>query len=297
MDTARYKAFLASVETGSFTKAAELLSYTPSGVCQLVNALEKELGFSLLLRGKQGVKPTPGGEMALGVVREILAQEDRLRQLAAQICGLDVGDVMIGAYSSIATHWLPAVIKGFQQAYPHIRIRMMEGIRQEVCQWLAQGRIDLAFYSYDEPMEFEWIPLAEDPMLAVLPPAHPLAHAQAYPLARVETENFIMPAMGRDADVLSLFRKSGLTPHVQYSTLENFAALAMIEQGLGMSIMNELITRKWSGDVVKLPLDPPQYITMGVAAKSIKNAPPAAARFIEYAAKQLSRARIELQNN
>lgn len=290
MDTARYKAFMTSVESGSFTRAAEILCYTPSGVCQLVNALENDLGFPLLTRDKKGVKPTAGGEEVLRVVRDLLLQEERLDQLAAEINGLTTGKITIGAYSSIATHWLPAIIKGFLEAYPHIKIHLMEGIRQEVSGWLAERKIDMAFLSYEEPMEYEWIPLAEDPMIAVLPPDHPLANAAAYPLKSCENEQFIMPALGRDADVDEMFKSNGLSPDIRFSTLENYAALAMIEQGLGMSIMNELITKKWSGNVVKLPLDPPQYITFGIALHSLKTAAPAVRRFVDYSVKRLSKA-------
>ena len=169
MENSRYKAFVAAVETGSFSKAAEQINYTPSGVCQLVNAFEKELGFCLLVRDKRGVKLTSAGEKILPAVRDLMLQEERLGQLSAEINGLAIGSITIGAYSSIATHWLPAIIKGFQESYPQIEIHLMEGIRQEIEGWLSSKVIDLAFYSYEEPMNYDWIPLAEDPMIAVLP--------------------------------------------------------------------------------------------------------------------------------
>lgn len=288
MESSRCKAFAASVETGSFTKAAEKLNYTPSGVCQLVNALEKELGFTLLLRDKKGVKPTADGERILVVIRDYLQQEERLLQMASEINGLATGTITIGAYSSIATHWLPAVIKGFQEAYPKIEIHLMEGIRQENESWLANKIVDFAFYSYQEPMDYEWIPLARDPMIAVLPTNHPMAHQEAYPLENCQYEKFIMPALGKDDDVAAMFKRNHITPQIAFSTLENFATLAMIEQGMGMSVMNDLITRNWQCDVVKLPLDPPQYIELGIAIPSLRNASPAVRRFIDYAVKRLT---------
>lgn len=289
MESARCRAFLAAVETGSFTKAAEKLRYTPSGVCQLVNALEKELGFVLLLRDKKGVRPTANGERILEVVRDFLQQEERLTQLASEINGLATGKISIGAYSSIASHWLPPIIKDFQAAYPQIEISLLEGIRQENEKWLADKIVDFAFYTYQEPMEYEWIPLAKDPMIAVLPTNHPLAHEKAYPLKNCQYEKFIMPALGRDDDVAELFRRNHISPQIVFSTLENFAALAMIEQGMGMSIMNDLITRNWTFDVVKLPLDPPQFIEMGIGIPSLRSASPASKRFIDYAVQRLTK--------
>lgn len=77
--------------------AAERLNYTPSGVSQLVGALEAELGFALLYRDKRGVRLTPCGEQLLPAVRDFLQQEQRLHQLAAEINGLSVGSVTIAS--------------------------------------------------------------------------------------------------------------------------------------------------------------------------------------------------------
>lgn len=160
----------------------------------------------------------------------------------------------IAAYSSIATHWLPAVIRVFQQDYPHVSIRLMEGIWQEVSGWLDDRTADIGFFSYQEGMPYEWIPLAEDPMLALLPQGHPLADASAYPLKDCEKDDFIMPALGCDDDVEALFRHYGIVPKIRFTTMENFSAMSMVEQGLGISIMNQLITEGHICNVVKLPL-------------------------------------------
>ena len=293
MENSRYKAFVASVETGSFSKAAEKINYTPSGVCQLVNALEKELGFPLLIRDKKGVRPTSDGETVLLAVRDLLQQEDRLSQISAEIRGLNIGNITISAYSSIATHWLPSVIKNFQEAYPRIHIRMMEGIRQENIKWLEEKVVDLAFCSYEEPMEYDWIPLAEDRMVAVLPPGHPLADRGSYPLAQCAQEDFIMPALGRDDDVLGLLETHGLEPKIAFTTLDTVSALAMIQNDLGMSIMNELITKSWPGKVAILPLDPPQQLTLGVAVPSLPRAAPAVKAFLQFAVQALTQGQAE----
>lgn len=289
METARCRAFLAAAETGSFSKAAEALSYTPSGVNQLVTALEKELGFPVFRRNTKGVTLTENGEMLLPAVREFLRQEDRIFELSAEMNGLLIGSVTIAAYSSIATHWLPAVISAFQQDYPQIRIRLMEGIWQEVSKWLDDRAADIGFFSYQEGMPYEWIPLAEDPMLALLPKDHPLAGAEAYPLKECANDRFIMPALGCDDDVTALFAKNGIVPNVQFTTLESFSVMSMVEQGLGMSVMNELITEKRICDVVKLPIDPPSQITLGIALHSKADISPAVRMFLKYAVRMLTK--------
>ncbi len=289
MESARCKAFMYAADTGSFTKAAERLNYTPSGVSQLVGALENETGLTLLRRTRKGVTLTPDGEILLPAVREFLEKENRIYELAAEVKGLLVGSVTIAAYSSISTHWLPEVIRDFEQDYPQIEIRLMEGIRQEVTRWLDEKKADIGFLSYQEPMPYEWTPLDYDEMLAVLPKDHLYASKESYPLINCETDSFIMPALGRDDDVVSLFERNGIKLNIHFTTLENFATMAMIEKGLGMSVMNNLITEKWNCDIVKIPVDPPSRITLGVAVPSYKQASPAVKRFIKYAVERLKK--------
>lgn len=289
MESARCKAFMYAADTGSFTKAAERLNYTPSGVSQLVGALENETGLTLLRRTRKGVTLTPDGEILLPAVREFLEKENRIYELAAEVKGLLVGSVTIAAYSSISTHWLPEVIRDFEQDYPQIEIRLMEGIRQEVTRWLDEKKADIGFLSYQEPMPYEWTPLDYDEMLAVLPKDHLYASKESYPLINCETDSFIMPALGRDDDVVSLFERNGIKLNIHLTTLENFATMAMIEKGLGMSVMNNLITEKWNCDIVKIPVDPPSRITLGLAVPSYKQASPAVKRFIKYAVERLKK--------
>ena len=154
---------------------------------------------------------------------------------------------------------------------------------------LDEKKADIGFLSYQEPMPYEWTPLDYDEMLAVLPKDHPYASKESYPLINCETDSFIMPALGRDDDVVSLFERNGIKLNIHFTTLENFATMAMIEKGLGMSVMNNLITEKWNCDVVKIPVDPPSRITLGLAVPSYKQASPAVKRFIKYAVERLKK--------
>ena len=283
MDTARYRAFVAAADSGSFTRAAELLNYSPSGVSQLVTSLENELGFPLLVRSKRGVSVSVAGEKLLTPIRALLQQETSVLQIAAEINGLMTGEVRIASYSSISSHWLPKIIKEFQRDYPQVKIHLLEGIRQEILQWLGDARADIAFLSRVEDSSYDWIPLRDDPMLAMLPKNHPLAGESTYPVSSCNNERFIMDALGKDEDVVELFDRLDLHPEIAFSTFESFATFAMIEQGLGMTITNQLITEGIQMDVVKLPLDPPQHIQFGILVPDRKTLSPAGKKFVQYA--------------
>ena len=287
MDSTRYKAFLAAAEEGSFTKAADKLSYTPSGVSQLISALEDDLGLALFTRSKKGVSLTAAGKAILPSARELIQQEARILQTASELKNLLAGEVSIATYSSISTHWLPRVISAFEKDYPAVQIQLFEGVWQEVSERLDSGKADLGFLSHQENMPYDWIPLANDPMIAVLPKNHPLAKAEYYPLTRCYEDSIIMPALGRDYDVLAMFERNKLNPKIRFSTIETYSAMTMIEQGLGVAFSNELLTLRFDADIVRVPVYPEQSITLGIALNSLEYAPPAVRKFIEYAVREL----------
>lgn len=288
MDTARYRAFVEAVDKGSLSQAAKTLNYTPSGVSQLISALERDLGFPLLERTKHGVRLTKTGETLLPVVRAIVQEEERLKEMSSEINGLTIGSVTIGSYPSVATHWLPKVIKAFHEHYPKIEIRVMEGIHQEIDDWLSTYQVDLAFMSQAPNSPYEWIPLGTDSMVAVLSLGHPLANAEFYPIERVEEEAFIMPGLGHDIDTMHVLEKYDLKPHVVIETIENTSMLAMVEQGMGMSVVNSLLTKKLNFDIALVPIQPENSIIFGLAIQSLQDASPAVRRFVEYAIDQLN---------
>ncbi|MBQ9045294.1 MAG: LysR family transcriptional regulator [Oscillospiraceae bacterium] len=290
MESARCRAFLAAAEHGSFSAAAEALHYTPSGVSQLVTALEQELELTLLRRTRRGVTLTQAGEKILPAARALLQQEDRIRQLAAEINGLQLGSITVGTYPSMAMLYLPEVLRAFSRDFPQIRVQVREGEQREIVEWLRTGEADVGFLGGGERLPGDWLPLAEDPMLAMLPRTHPLAEAEVFPLEAVRGEPFIMGGQGWDSDAIDMLHAHGIEPNVVLSTVSGISVLAMVESGLGMSIMNRLVTRVQSADIAMLPLDPPQHITLGMLLPSLDDAPPAVNKFVQYAVRLLTQA-------
>ena len=107
MDINRYEAFVAAVDTASMSGAAKQLGYTPSGIIRLINSLEGELGFPVLVRNSTGVSPTPEGKKLLPLFRKMLATNAQMQQTSARIRGLAEGNLTIGALFSVASTWLP----------------------------------------------------------------------------------------------------------------------------------------------------------------------------------------------
>ena len=126
MNIRKYEAYVRAVELGSLSKAAEQLGYTQSGISHMMQSLEEEVGFPLMVRTPSGIVPNSEGELLLPVIRQLLSAGESLEQYIAKIKGADTGRIRIAAYPSVATYWLPQIIRDFQKDYPHVEIQITE---------------------------------------------------------------------------------------------------------------------------------------------------------------------------
>jgi len=281
----KYEVLVTVVEQGSLTLAAGFLGCTQSAVSHSLDALESELGFPLLRRSRSGVRLTGEGERLLPAVRELLSSREQLKQLASAIRGLDAGTVRIGAFTSVAVHWLPGVLKEFQADYPQVEFRLLNGDYHDVEQWLVDGSIDIGFVTVPCALECEIIPLMEDRLLAILPEGSRFSTYARFPLLECETEPFISLLQSSDHDARRALEAAGVTPNVRFYTKDDYAILAMVEQGLGMSIMPELLLKGRHDRLQVLPLQPEAKRTIALAIAAGAKAGPATRRFADYVAR------------
>lgn len=171
----KYRAFVKTVEKGSFTKAAEALNYAQSSVSKMVADLESEWGMTLLERSKNGVRLTSAGEQLLPYLRRLLSGYAELEGQVCRMKGIESGVVRIGTFASVAIHWLPKLFAGLQRDYPGIECEMLLGDYGEVERWIDEGRVDCGFLRLPTLPKFDTVLLKRDEYKAVLPVGHPLA--------------------------------------------------------------------------------------------------------------------------
>ena len=282
MDSVKCEAFLTAVDHGSLTAAGELLGYTQPGITRMIHSLEEELGFPLLVRSSKGVVPTANGRTMIPLFREIVRTQKNVEEAGSEIRGILRGVLTVGSYYSVSAMLLPAVLKRFGHDYPNVRVKLREGGNQEMSQWLTEKSVDCCFAAKpSENTACDWIPLQEDELVAWLPHDHPRAADTAFPVAALDGEPFIITMPDQDTDIDRLLAKHGVKPDFRLSTADAFTTYCMVEAGLGVSFNQRLIFQKWKGSVVALPFDPPQYVTLGIAVPSLREASPAT-KFIDY---------------
>ena len=286
MDSIKCEAFLAAVDHGSLTAAGNLLGYTQPGITRMIHSLENELGFTLLSRTTKGVIPTENGKAMIPMFRNIVRAQKNAEETSSEIRGILYGVLTVGSYFSVSAMLLPRIFQQFGQRYPNIFIKLREGGNQKMSQWLTEKSVDCCFSEKpSEDISFDWIPICDDELVVWLPHNHPRALDRAFPIHALEGESFIIPMPNQDTDIDRLLKKYNVTPDFRLSTVDAFTAYCMVEAGLGISLNQRLLFQKWRGDVIALPFDPPQYITLGIALPSLREASPATKKFIEYVKK------------
>jgi DNA-binding transcriptional LysR family regulator len=282
MDLEKWKVIQTILATGSLTKAGEQVGFSQSGISHLIKSVEKDLGFSIMTRNKYGIKLTSEGSQLFPLVQEMIQMDEQFNQIVSSIHGIDIGTIRIGTFHSISTQWLPKIIYKFQTDYPNIKIQLMEGGMDKLEIWLKDNYIDLAFLSYKEHRQNEWIPLKEDQLLAILPYHHSLAGKEYITPTDFEQNDFILSSPGFDYDVNSYLKKNNIIPNVKFSSMDDFSVIAMVSNNLGISILSELLLQNHNDTIVARQLNPCAKRMLGISLKSYSDASIATKKFIEY---------------
>jgi DNA-binding transcriptional LysR family regulator len=174
MNLRQLEVFVAVVEAGSFSRAAELVLLTQSTISQHVAALESEIGFRLLDRTGHGVELTEGGRLLLLHARRVLAECMALRQGMAQFMGLEKAQLKIGASNVPANYLVPRLLSTLAARHPGIALSMLVGDSRDVVMRLLAGEVELAVTgSRVESDGVEYVPLAVDTLVLVVGGGHP----------------------------------------------------------------------------------------------------------------------------
>lgn len=278
----RYIALQKTVELGSFTKAGEVLGYTQSAISQMIASLENELSMKLLRRSRTGVRLTLEGEDLYPFIERSILQYRAMREKANEIKGLETGVIRVGTISSITCHWMPQLIKGFKQLYPNVEFLFHQGDYTSIQEWIKIGAVDFGFVTPPAVSNMETKIIKDGEMLIILPKNHPLASLDTIPLAKLADEPYILMEEGHYSEPLEAFRKCRITPNIKYTIHDDYAIMTMVEAGLGISILAELVLKRTSYDIVMRPANPPIKRTIAIGYKDKNSLPIAAKYFIDY---------------
>lgn len=277
----RYIALQKIIELGSFSKAAQALGYSQSAISQMISSLEDEMAIKLVNRFRTGAKLTLEGEKLYPFIEKMLYQYAYVQEKINEIKGLETGIIRMGTLASISAHWLPGLLKTFQEQYPGVEFVIHQGDYSSIYEWIRTGAVDFGFVNPKAVTGIETLVLKEGAMLAVLPENHPFSDKDVIPLAALAEEPFILLEEGHYSEPLEAFKSIGKSPNIKYTIHDDYAIMTMVEAGLGVSILAELVLHRTNYKIKLCATEPEISRTIAIGYKDKTSMPIACKRFIE----------------
>src|SRR5438105_10260570 len=197
LNTGRLQVLAEVIRRGSFSAAADALSYTQSAVSQSIARLESETGTTLVVRDRRGVRPTAAGATLVGHAESIFARVEAAEADLAAVLGVRAGRLRVASFPSAGATLMPLAVATFRQRHPGISLTLAEGEPEEIAPRLRAGEFDLALlFEFPGVRErpgagLRNVSLLEDPMHVVLPAAHPLAGKRRLTLTDLRDEDWV----------------------------------------------------------------------------------------------------------
>ncbi len=269
---------------GSFSAAADALSYSQSAVSQQIAALEAEAGVSLLERHPRGVSLTAAGQTLVGHAEGILAQLEAAEASLSAISGLRGGVLRIASFPTAGATLMPLAIATFRSSYPAVQLTLSEGEPEEIVPRLSAGELDLALlFEFGEPTPLPGgltrAELLQDPMYLALPRAHPLADKDRLRLEDLGGEAWVQASAASPCarHVVRSCHAAGFEPKVSFESDDYQTVQGLVAAGVGVALIPELALSVVREDIAIRALSPRPPLRQVVAAM------PAGARLVPAA--------------
>ena len=264
MELRHLRYFVAVADELNFTRAAQRLGITQPSLSSQIRQLETEMGTPLLRRETRGIELTDAGKLMLEEARVILAEVERAKMGVGRRARGETGKINIGSAGATYFHPLiPTIIHEFKKKYPDVVLMPEESNTSLLLARLRAGAIDLAFvrppFSDTDGLRFE--PLVKEPILMVLPAAHPLRRSKSAPLSALAQERIILFPRTINAPVydaiLATIVRAGFNPHLAQEAPQVASAIPMVAEGLGVTLVPKSMSRLHPEGVVFIPVEGP----------------------------------------
>lgn len=244
LNTGRLRVLVEVARRGSFSGAADALSYTQSAVSQQVATLEAETGMTLLERHARGVRVTPAGGALVEHAEGILARLEAAEAELSAIAGLRAGRLRMASFPTAGATLMPLAIATFRSSYPDIELTLSEGEPEEIAPRLRAGEFDLALlFEFDEPAAgadgLTRVELLEDPMYLAMAHEHPLASKGELRLAELHGEAWVQTSRQSPCarHVVRSCHAAGFEPNVAFESDDYQTVQGLVAAGVGVALI------------------------------------------------------------
>lgn len=257
------KLLLALQKSGHLTAAAQSLNVSQPAASKALQRSEALLGVALIKRGERPIALTAEGILLAEYAKQ---QQGLAHALSQRIQGMKnsgVGTLRIASFgASASTHLLPRLIERLASHLPALTVNILEFNPIEAIKALEDGYVDFATAVLDEDDQFEYLPLAKDRLVALVPACSPLAKRSSLSAADLSNVPFIMTKGGSEPLINAWFAHAGCTPNIKHTALQLTSILGMIRAGMGVSIIANMAVPESHPQVICIPISPAQPRTI-----------------------------------
>ncbi len=290
MNLRTLRAFVEVVRLGGFSQAAEAVSLTQSSVSKAIKTLEEELGGPLLNRLGHRNELTAVGEIAYRRALVLLAEHTDLVDEISNLRGLKHGRLRIGLPPVGCGVLFAAMFATYRSRYPDIDIELTEYGSKKLRECLEAGEVDLAALLLPVDEDFNYQPVRNEPLMAVLPRNHLLADRRRIDFADLADSPFILFEAGfaLNAKILAACERRGVTPRVTARSGQIDFIVDLVAAGLGVAFLPRMLAYKHQhAGIALIPLDEPHTDWhIALAWRASAHLPPAALAWLELAREQ-----------
>lgn len=274
LNVGRLKVLCEVVRRGSFSSAADALSYTQSAVSQAIARLEEEVGATLVIRDRRGVRPTAAGATLVQHAEVIFAQIEAAEEEVAAVLGVRGGRLRVASFPSAGATLLPLAVATFRRGHPDVTLTLSEGEPEEIAPRLRAGEFDIAllfrFPGAGEQLGrgLRAVGLLEDPLHVALPAQHPLAGKHALRLEDLRDEDWVQTSASSPCarHVVSVCLTAGFEPRVTFESDDFETVQGLVAAGVGVALVPRLALARVHPQIVVRELAPQSPAREVVAA-------------------------------
>ena len=263
--------FVTVAEHGNLTRAAAALHLAQPSLSTQLKRLERDLGTQLFERVPRGVALTRAGAALLPIARQALADVEQIRRTANELTSADGGRLRVGATPSLSRVLLPAALTAFHTQHPRVALEFVEAGSEDLIERLERDELDLALVILPVPHRaVQTVPLAEEDLMVVVGPGHPLASRSRIGIAQLDGVPLVVPRAGYTirTTIFAACRHAGFEPVVACDGGELAGVIALVARGLGAAVIPSIVATHQPG-LRAIRIDRPRLVrTIGLARRA-----------------------------
>ncbi|MEU9101533.1 LysR family transcriptional regulator [Streptomyces sp. NPDC048361] len=269
MDLRQLEYFVAVAEEQNFTRAAERVHISQSGVSAQIRQLERELGAQLFDRSARTATLTDAGRAALGHARAALSAAAAVGQSVGEVTGLVRGRLSIGMVIGCTITPLFDALAAFHRAHPGVEVSLLEDSSDRLIDWVRTGTLDLALIGTPSATHdgLDALTIIEEGLVAAVPDGHPLAKRRRVALRDLAAYPIV--CMPQGTGLRSVFDRAcaarAVTPVIAFQASAADAIADLADRGLGVAVLSASMAARYSGRLTARPIediDAPAFLSL-----------------------------------